>query len=98
MWFANFFIGGSMTMVIPFLSLYIETLGDYPDKLVQQWSGWVFAITFFIAFLVAPIWGRFGDKHGRKKFLVIAGFGLGVCVFFLWGLLLLCFSSFYYVC
>ncbi|WP_347836284.1 hypothetical protein [Gracilibacillus sp. JCM 18860] len=58
MWFANFFIGGSMTMVIPFLSLYIETLGgDYPDKLVQQWSGWVFAITFFIAFLVAPIWG-----------------------------------------
>ncbi|WP_347836286.1 MFS transporter [Gracilibacillus sp. JCM 18860] len=28
--------------------------------------------------------GRFGDKHGRKKFLVIAGFGLGgVCVFFM---------------
>lgn len=97
MWFANFFIGGSMTMVIPFLSLYIETLGgDYPDKLVQQWSGWVFAITFFIAFLVAPIWGgRFGDKHGRKKFLVIAGFGLGgVCVFFMGGFVTTVFQLF----
>ncbi|SER61298.1 Predicted arabinose efflux permease, MFS family [Gracilibacillus ureilyticus] len=81
MWFANFFIASSMTMVIPFLSLYIETLGNYSDDFVQKWSGWVFAITFFTAFIVSPIWGRFGDRHGRKKFLMIAGFGLGICVF-----------------
>ncbi|WP_018931930.1 MFS transporter [Gracilibacillus lacisalsi] len=80
MWFANFFIAASMTMVIPFLSLYIGTLGNYSDDYVQKWSGWVFAITFLIAFIVSPIWGRFGDKHGRKTFLVIAGFGLGICV------------------
>ncbi|MGN8646149.1 MFS transporter [Gracilibacillus sp. HCP3S3_G5_1] len=80
MWFANFFIAASMTMVIPFLSLYIGTLGNYADSDVQKWSGWVFAITFLIAFIVSPIWGRFGDKHGRKIFLVIAGFGLGISV------------------
>ncbi|SFL71718.1 Predicted arabinose efflux permease, MFS family [Gracilibacillus orientalis] len=80
MWFANFFIAASMTMVIPFLSLYIGTLGNYSGDYVQTWSGWVFAITFLIAFIVSPIWGRFGDKHGRKLFLVLAGFGLGICV------------------
>ena len=81
MWFANFFIGGSMTMVVPFLSLYIETLGNFSDKYVQQWSGWVFGITFLTAFIVSPIWGRYGDRHGRKTFLVVAGFGMALCVF-----------------
>ncbi|WP_286171916.1 MFS transporter [Gracilibacillus phocaeensis] len=81
MWFANFFIAASLTMVIPFLSLYIETLGNYSDDYVQRWSGWVFAISFLIAFIVSPFWGRFGDKHGRKIFLVFAAFGLGISVF-----------------
>lgn len=81
MWFANFFIGGSMTMVIPFLSLYIQSLGTHSTRYVQQWSGWVFAITFVAAFIASPIWGRFGDRHGRKKILVIAALGLSICVF-----------------
>lgn len=81
MWFANFFIAGSMTMVIPFLSLYIQSLGHFSSNYVQRWSGWVFAITFLMAFIISPIWGRFGDRHGRKKILIIAGFGLAVSVF-----------------
>jgi MFS transporter, DHA1 family, multidrug resistance protein len=83
MWFANFFIAGSMTMVIPFLSLYIETFGDFSKAYVQNWSGWVFAITFVTGFIAQPIWGRFGDKYGRKPFLVIAAFGLSASVFFM---------------
>jgi MFS transporter, DHA1 family, multidrug resistance protein len=81
MWFANFFIAGSMTMVLPFLSLYIETFGNFSDAYVKHWSGWVFAITFVTAFIVSPIWGRFGDKYGRKPFLVIAAVGLSISVF-----------------
>ncbi len=81
MWFANFFIAGSMTMVIPFLSLYIESFGDYSKAYVQNWSGWVFAITFVTAFIASPIWGRFGDKYGRKPFLIAAAIGLSVSVF-----------------
>ena len=68
MWFANFFVGASMTLVLPFISLYIETFGDYSDTYVQHWSGWTFAITFVTAFLFAPLWGRIGDTYGRKKF------------------------------
>jgi MFS transporter, DHA1 family, multidrug resistance protein len=81
MWFANFFIAGSMTMVLPFLSLYIETFGNFSESYVKHWSGWVFAITFVTAFIVSPIWGRFGDKYGRKPFLFIAAVGLSVSVF-----------------
>ncbi|MRH44240.1 MFS transporter [Aquibacillus halophilus] len=81
MWFANFFIAGSITMVLPFLSLYIDTLGDFSDKYVQKWSGLTFGITFVAAFICSPIWGKLGDRYGRKHILVISGIGLGVSVF-----------------
>lgn len=77
----NFFVAASFTMVVPFLSLYIKTFGDYSDAYVQQWSAYVFAVTFFIAFLVSPLWGRFGDKFGRKKILIITGFGIAISIF-----------------
>ncbi|WP_053217915.1 MFS transporter [Virgibacillus senegalensis] len=81
MWFANFFIGGSMTMILPFISLYIETLGNFSDTFVQNWSGWTFGITFVAAFAFSPIWGKIGDKYGRKPILVISAAGLCVSVF-----------------
>src|SRR5690625_2210410 len=80
MWFANFFIAGSMTMVLPFISLYIETFGNFSDAYVQSWSGWIFAVTFITAFIFSPIWGRIGDKYGRKNILIISATGLAVSV------------------
>ncbi|WP_089799696.1 MFS transporter [Halolactibacillus alkaliphilus] len=80
MWFANFFIAGSITMVQPFLSLYIDTLGDFSTEYVQTWSGFIFSITFVSAFLFSPIWGRVGDRIGRKPILVVFAFGLGLSV------------------
>ncbi|GLB60009.1 MFS transporter [Cytobacillus sp. NCCP-133] len=81
MWFANFFVAGSMTMVLPFISLYIETFGDHSLTYVQHWSGWTFAITFVTAFLFSPIWGRVGDLFGRKKILILSGIGMGISIF-----------------
>ncbi|WP_420490185.1 MFS transporter [Neobacillus drentensis] len=81
MWFANFFVAGSMTMVMPFISLYIETFGDFSEKYVQHWSGITFGITFVSAFLFSPIWGRIGDRYGRKKILIISGLGMGLSIF-----------------
>ncbi|MFE8697272.1 MFS transporter [Cytobacillus sp. FJAT-53684] len=81
MWFANFFIAGSMTMVLPFISLYIETFGNYSASYVQHWSGWTFAITFVTAFIFSPIWGRIGDLFGRKKILIFSGIGMGISIF-----------------
>ncbi|RWZ58817.1 MFS transporter [Halobacillus fulvus] len=80
MWLANFFIAGSITMVLPFISLYIDELGDFSDAYVQTWSGWVFGITFVTAFIFSPIWGKIGDKYGRKHILIMSATGLAVSV------------------
>ena len=81
MWFANFFVSGSMTMVIPFISLYIASMGNFTDSYVQTWSGLVFAVTFIAAFIFSPIWGRIGDKYGRKNILIMSAVGIGLSVF-----------------
>jgi DHA1 family multidrug resistance protein-like MFS transporter len=81
MWVANFLVAASATMVTPFLSLYIETFGQFSDAYVQRWSGFIFGVTFLVAFIVSPLWGRFGDKHGRKKILLVNGFGIATGLF-----------------
>lgn len=83
MWFANFLVAASATMVMPFLSLYIETFGQFSDEYVQRWAGFVFGITFLTAFFVSPIWGRIGDRYGYKPILLINGFGIATSIFFM---------------
>ncbi|MDQ0344928.1 MFS family permease [Lederbergia wuyishanensis] len=83
MWICNFLIAASMTMVLPFISLYIGTLGDFSHDYIQRWSGLVFGVTFLSAFIVSPIWGRIGDKYGFKPILLITGYGIATSVFFM---------------
>ncbi|MBD7908834.1 MFS transporter [Sporosarcina gallistercoris] len=80
-WVSNFLVAGTMTMIMPFLSLYIETFGDYSDAYVQKWSGLVFGATFISALIMSPIWGRIADKYGFKPILIINGFGIAISVF-----------------
>ncbi|WP_246476447.1 MFS transporter [Salicibibacter cibi] len=68
-------------MVLPFLSLYIESFGQYSPAEVQRWAGIVFGVSFLVAFLVSPIWGRIGDRFGRKSILIGTGFGIALSVF-----------------
>ncbi len=99
MWFANFFVGSSMTMVLPFIALYIDSFGTFSSAYIQQWAGWSFSITFLTAFFFAPIWGKIGDKYGRKKILIFSGIGLASSLFLMgfvtsvWQLFLLRFFS-----
>lgn len=80
MWFANFFISASMTLILPFISLYINSFGNFSESYVQSWSGWIFSVTFITALIFSPIWGRIGDKYGRKKILIMSATGLAVSV------------------
>ncbi|MBP3039431.1 MFS transporter [Bacillaceae bacterium Marseille-Q3522] len=81
MWFANFLFSGSMTMILPFLSLYIETFGDFSQQYVQTWSGITYGVTFVTAFLFTPIWGKIGDRYGRKRILIFSGLGMTTSLF-----------------
>ncbi|WP_042475998.1 MFS transporter [Bacillus ndiopicus] len=78
---ANFIVAGSATMIMPFLSLYIDTLGDFSESYVQKWSGFIFAATFVTAFLMSPIWGRIADKYGYKPIMIINSFGIAISIF-----------------
>ena len=80
-WVANFLVASSITMIMPFLSLYIDTLGDFSTEYVQKWAGLVFGVTFVTAFIFSPIWGRIGDKYGYKPVLLITGFGISASLF-----------------
>ena len=79
--FTNFLVAGSTTMIMPFLSLYIESLGNFTDEYVQRWSGLVFGVTFVAALIMSPIWGRIADKYGFKPILIINGFGIATSIF-----------------
>lgn len=68
-------------MIMPFLSLYIQTFGQFSDAYVQRWAGFVFGITFLTGFFVSPLWGRVSDQHGFKPILLITGFGIASCIF-----------------
>ncbi|MDF2569511.1 MAG: major facilitator superfamily 1 [Sporomusa sp.] len=78
--FAVMLSGSSYTMVIPFLPLYLLDIGASPDT-VNMWSGLVFSITFFVAAVMAPYWGRCADKNGRRRMVMRAGFSLAVVYF-----------------
>ncbi|MDN7243615.1 MFS transporter [Planococcus sp. N028] len=79
--FTNFLVAGSTTMIMPFLSLYIESLGTYTEDYVQRWAGLVFGVTFVAALLMSPVWGRIADKFGYKPILVINGLGIAFSIY-----------------
>lgn len=70
----------AMTLMLPFLPLYVEELGVQGHAAIVQWSGVAFSATFITAGLIAPVWGKLGDKYGRKSMLVRASLGMAVTV------------------
>ena len=76
--FGSFTTIVGMTLMLPFLPLYVEQLGVRGHAAVVQWAGLAYSAAFFAAALVAPLWGRLGDRFGRKSMLVRASFGMAV--------------------
>lgn len=77
-WFGSFTAAVGMSMIIPFLPFYIEVLGvDSMEKIVQ-WSGVAYGVTFLLAAVLAPVWGRMGDIYGHKWMLIRASLGMAI--------------------
>src|SRR5690349_10442487 len=66
----------AMTLLLPYLPVYVGQLGVRSQGSVAMWSGVAYAGAFVTASMAAPIWGRLGDRYGRKSMLVRAGFGM----------------------
>ncbi|MBW1605122.1 MFS transporter [Lactobacillus sp. Sy-1] len=78
LWFGTFIDGMGFSEVIPFLSLYVSDLGNYSKGELSMLSGLVYAASFIVVMVTAPIWGRFADRHGRKRMVLQTALGSAI--------------------
>ena len=76
--FGSFTTLVSLSMLLPFLPLYVQQLGVTSTSAVVQWSGVAFGVTFLGTALTAPLWGQLADRFGRKPMLIRAAVGMAV--------------------
>jgi MFS family permease len=78
--FGSFTTIVAMTLLLPFLPLYVEQLGVSDHAAIVQWSGVAYGATFLTAAIFAPLWGRLGDQYGRKLMLIRSSLGMAVAM------------------
>lgn len=87
--------GIGASIVSPFLSLFIDSLGDFTRKELSFNSGIIFASTYLMTAIVSPFWGKLADQKGRKPMLIRASLGMAITIFLMafvsstWQLLIL---------
>ncbi|CYW34343.1 multidrug efflux MFS transporter [Streptococcus suis] len=74
-WLGNFLTGTSFTLVMPFISVFVEELGVGPGQ-VEYYAGLAVSVNALAAALMAPIWGSLADRYGRKSMMVRAAFAM----------------------
>jgi DHA1 family multidrug resistance protein-like MFS transporter len=73
-------IGGSATLVFPFLPLYLYQLGADKSN-VALWTALVTSGMFIMGALIMPIWGGLADRYGKKKMILRSAFCLSLAYF-----------------
>ncbi len=64
---AAVFIGFTgFTLVMPFLPIYIQQMGETDVGAIAMWTGASLGVTPAMTALFAPLWGRLADRFGRK--------------------------------
>ncbi len=63
---ASFLGYTGFTLVMPFLPMFIAQLGVTDVRQIALWTGVSLGVTPGLTALLAPSWGRLGDRYGRK--------------------------------
>ena len=74
-WIAQMVSGMAFSFVLPFIPLYIQTLGVEGTTEAIQWAGLISAATALSMTVVQPIWGTLADRYGRKPMVLRSTFG-----------------------
>lgn len=77
-WIGCFLTGAGFSLVMPFLPLYVESLGVSGHGALNMWSGLVFSITFLFSAIASPFWGGLADRKGRKIMLLRSALGMSI--------------------
>lgn len=75
-----FFAGMGFSEIMPFLSLYIATLGHYSYKQLNFYSGIVFSVMYVVSAITSPYWGKLADQKGRKLMVLRASLGMAIVI------------------
>jgi DHA1 family multidrug resistance protein-like MFS transporter len=67
-----FVVFTGFAFVLPFLPLYVRELGVEDEEKAALWAGVLIGVAPLLAGLLAPFWGRLGDRYGHKRMAVRA--------------------------
>ncbi len=81
LWFAQLIAAMGLSLIVPFLPLYLRELGVVEKEAVKIWSGFIFSAPFMVSAFLQPLWGMLGDRRGRKPMVVRAMLGLALANF-----------------
>ncbi|EFQ57889.1 multidrug efflux MFS transporter [Streptococcus downei] len=70
-WLGNFLTGASFSLVMPFMSIFVEQLGARPGT-IEIYAGLSVSLSALASALVSPIWGALADRYGRKPMMIRA--------------------------
>lgn len=76
-WFGSFLTGASISLVVPFMPIFVEQLGIEGDQ-VAFYAGLAISVSAVSAALISPIWGILADKYGRKPMMIRAGLAMTI--------------------
>ncbi|MFC2797335.1 MAG: MFS transporter, partial [Streptococcus sp.] len=74
-WIGCFFIGASLSLVVPFMALFVEELG-VTGKAVPLYAGIAVASSSVTSAIMSPIWGSLADRYGRKPMMLRASIAM----------------------
>jgi DHA1 family multidrug resistance protein-like MFS transporter len=78
--FGNIVAGIAFSEVMPFLPFFLRDLGNYSARQLNIYSAMVFSSTYLTALFLSPIWGKLGDRFGRKPILLLSALGAALTI------------------
>lgn len=80
LWAGQFVNTAGLMMLVPIMPFYLKDMGVQGLAQTQTWSGVAIAAPALALTVATPLWGRVGDRVGRKWMVVRALLGLGLAM------------------
>jgi MFS family permease len=80
LWVSQFINTTGLMMLVPIMPFYVEQLGVDGAAQVQAWSGVAIAAPAITLTVATPLWGRLGDRIGRRWMVIRALLGLALAM------------------
>ncbi len=79
-WLAELLALAGFSTSMPIIPFYLQSLGVKDQHLLKLWVGLIQSTASIALGLIAPVWGRLADLHGRRPMLLRAMLGGAVII------------------